>query len=226
MKYLILLLYIALYHWVGNEFYEGVQIAFLGGIVKAIGAGKEQKLMQGKADALNPIRPIYDIPQEMKDVVSNSYNMAQGDMAGYGRAIGQAQGTTANQLGNLKNFASGGAGILQNLALAGQAERGQMGNINTANQQFKQQSAGSLNQALQAMAGYQDQAFQYNESEPYMQQEADKRAFESAATDARNAKRDAWGEVINGVVNTGLSVATGGIGGAAGGIFGKMFGKK
>jgi len=225
MKYVILILYIALYHWIGNEFYEGLQVAFLGGIVRAIGAGKEAKRLQGKADALNPVRPVYDIPQEMRDVVSNSYNLAQGDMAGYGRAIGQAQGTTANQLGNLKNFAGGGASILQNLALAGESERRNIGNINVTNQQVQDQNQSSLNRALQTMAGYQDQAFQFNRADPFFQEEADRRSYEEAAINARNAKREGWSSFADGIINTGLAIGTAGMS-SGGSIFGKLFGKK
>jgi hypothetical protein len=225
MKYLILVLYIALFHWIGNEFYEGIQIAFLGGIIKAIGTGKEAKRLQGKADALNPVRPTYEIPQEMRQVVENSYNQAQGDMAGYGRAIDNARGTTANTLGNIKNFAGGGASILGNLALAGESERRNINNINVNNQQFKDQNNRSLNSALQSMAGYQDQAFQFNSAEPYMQDMTDKRAYEGAAIDARNAKRDAWSSVVDGVINTGVAIGTAGMSGG-GSIFGKLFGKK
>ena len=224
MKYLILILYIALFHWIGNEFYE-IHVAFLGGIIRAVGAGKEAKRLQSKADALNPVRPVYEIPQEMRDVVSNSYNLAQGDMAGYGRAVGQAQGQTANQLATSRNFATGGASLLQNLALAGESERRNLNNLNVTNQQVQQQNVGGLNRALQTMAGYQDQAFQFNEADPFFQEEADKRAFQEAAINQRNAKRDAWGSFADGIINTGLAIGTAGMS-SGGSIFGKLFGKK
>lgn len=224
MKYLILILYIALFHWVGNEFYEGLHVAFLGGIIKAVGAGKEAKRLQGRADALKPVRPVYEIPQEMRQVVENSYNQAQGDSAGYNRAVGNAQEQTANTLGTIKNIGGGGASILQNLALAGESERRNVNDINVNNQQVKDQNNRSLSSALQSMAGYQDQAFQFNEADPFFQMDADKRAFEEAAVNAKNAKRDAWGSVIDGFINTGVEVGTAAMTGGTS-LFGKLFSK-
>lgn len=225
MKYLVLVFYIVLFHWIGAEFYDGIQIAFLGGIIRAIGAGKEAKRLQKKADSLNPVRPTYEIPNEINQIVENTSNMAEGDMAGYGRSIGQIQGSTANQLSTAKNFATGGSSLLQNLALAGESERKNLNNLNTTNQQFKQSNMNSLNRALSQMAGYQDQAFQFNEADPYFQQEADKRAYEEASINQRNAKRDAWGSVADGVINTGLAIGTAGASQGMS-IFQKLFGKK
>ncbi len=197
----------------------------LGGVVRAIGAGKEAKRLQQSADALNPVRPTYEIPEEDKRMLESSMNMASGDMAGYGRAMGQIQGSTANQLAQARNFADSGSSLLQNLALAGEGQRSAMADLNAQNQQFNQSNINMLQQALMKMAGYQDQQFQFNEIEPYMQEEADKRAFTEAAIAAKQAKRDAWGSVLDGVINTGLAVGTAGIGGGQT-LFGKLFGKK
>tara|TARA_R110000772_G_scaffold257495_2_gene374365 strand:- start:468 stop:1160 length:693 start_codon:yes stop_codon:yes gene_type:complete len=226
MRYIILILYIALFHWLGNEFSEpGVHIAFLGGIIRAVGAGKEAKRLQKKADGMNPVRPEYQIPQEIQALLDNSYNQAQGDVAGYGRAIGQAQGNTANTLGNARNFADSGSSLLQNLAMAGESERRNVNDINMNNQQFKQGANAQLNNSLQTKAGFEDQAFQFNEADPYFQAEQDKRAYQEAAMNQKNASRDAWGSFADGIINTGLSIGTAGMAGG-GSLFGNLFGKK
>lgn len=197
----------------------------LGGIVRAVGAGKEAKRLQQAADALNPVRPTYQIPEEVRRMLESAQTMAGGDMAGYGRSMGQIQGSTANQLAQARNYADSGTSMLQNLALAGEGERSAMANLNMQNAQFKQSGANALQQALMQMAGFQDQQFQFNEVEPYMQQEADKRAFTEAAAAQKQAKRDAWGSVIDGAINTGLAIGTAGMGGGQT-LFGKLFGGK
>jgi hypothetical protein len=197
----------------------------LGGIVRAVGAGKEAKRLQQAADALNPVRPTYQIPEEVRRMLESAQGMAQGDMAGYGRAMGQIQGSTANQLAQARNYADSGTSMLQNLALAGEGQRSAMADLNMQNAQFKQSGANALQQALMQMAGFQDQAFQFNEAEPFAQMEADKRAFTEAANAQRMAKNEAWSSVIDGAINTGLAIGTAGLGGGET-LFGKLFGGK
>lgn len=197
----------------------------LGGIIRAAGASKEAKRLQRMADAINPVRPTYEIPQEVQRMLESAYTQAQGDMAGYGRATGQIQGATANQLAQARNYADSGTSMLQNLALAGESERSAMNNLNMQNQQFRQGNVNALQNALMQMSGFQQEKFQFNEVEPYMQQEADKRAFQESALAQRQASRDAWASVADGVVNTALTVGTAGIGGGNT-LFGKLFGGK
>ncbi len=197
----------------------------LGGIIRAIGANKEAKRLQKQADALNPVRPEYEIPQEIRDMIEASYNQAQGDMAGYGRMINQAQGTTANTLANARNFAGSGTDLLQNLALAGESERGNMLDVNMANQGFKQGAQGGLMRALGVGAEFKDQEFQFNEADPYFQQEADKRAFQEAAYNQKNASREGWASLVDGIINTGVSIATAPMTGGTS-LFGKIFSQK
>jgi hypothetical protein len=197
----------------------------IGGFIRAIGAGKEAKRLQQQADALNPVRPTYQIPEEIQKMLESAYTQAQGDMPGYGRTIGQIQGATANQLAQARNYADSGTSMLQNLALAGEGQRNAMLDLNMQNAQFRGSNVNALQQALMNMAGFQQEKFQFNEVEPYMQQEADKRAFQEAAQNQRMAKRDAWASFADGIVNTGLAIGTAGVGGGQT-LFGKLFGGK
>jgi hypothetical protein len=225
MKYLILVCYILFFAWLGQELSDGVyEIAFLGGIIRASGANRMYKDLQGRADAINPVRPEYQIPQEVMDYLSNAMNMAGGDMAGYGRMMNRASGTTANTLGQARNFADSGTSLLQSLSMADASQRRQQGDIDMQNLQFRQGNMNSLQGALMNVAGFRDQAFDFNENQPYIQQEMDKRAFEGAALDARNARTDAWGSLVDGVVNTGLTVMGAPMGAGGGSLFGKLFG--
>lgn len=225
MKYLILVCYILFFAWLGQELSDGMyEIAFLGGIIRGIGANQMYKDMQGRADSINPVRPEYQIPQEVRQYLESAMNMAQGDMAGYGRQMNRASGTTANTLGQARNFADSGTSLLQSLGMAGESQRRQMGDIDMQNLQFRQGNMNSLQNALLTTAGYQDTAFDFNENQPYIQQEMDKRAFEGAAIDAKNARTDAWGSFADGIVNTGLTLMGAPMGAGGGSMFGKLFG--
>jgi len=225
MKYLILVCYIVFFTWLGQELSDGAyQIAFIGGIIRASGANKLARQMQGRADAITPERPEYQIPQEVMDYLSNAMNMAQGDMPGYGRMMNRASGTTANTLGQARNFADSGTSLLQSLGMAGESERRQMGNIDMQNAQFRQGNMNSLQSALMNVAGFRDQAFDFNQVQPYIQEEMDKRAFERAAIDQRMARNDAWASFADGIVNTGLAVMGAPMGADGQSMFGNLFG--
>lgn len=225
MKYLILVCYILFFAWLGQELSDGMyEIAFLGGIIRAAGANRMYRDLQGRADAINPVRPEYQIPQEVMDYLNNAMNMAGGDMAGYGRMMNRASGTTANTLSQARNLADSGTSLLQSLGMAGESQRRQEGNIDMQNLQFRQGAMNNLQSALMNVAGFRDQAFDFNENQPYIQQEMDKRAFESAAIDARNARTDAWGAFGDGIVNTGLTLLGAPMGASGQSLFGKLFG--
>jgi hypothetical protein len=224
MKYVLLICYIVFFTWLGEELSDGLyQVAFIGGIVRGISANQMYKDLQGKAGALNPIRPEYQIPQEVQDYLANAMNMAQGDMAGYGRMMNTAQGTTANTLSQARNFADSGTSLLQSLTMADASGRRQMGDIDMKNQQFKQGAMNNLQSALLNMGQFQDKAFDFNQVQPYLQEEADKRAFEQAAMEQRAARNDAWASFADGIVNTAVAVGTAPMGAGGGSLFGKVF---
>lgn len=226
MRYLTYILYIAIFILMSQYSVEGMQVAFIGGIIRGIGAGKMARDLERKARGIDAVRPEYDIPQEVQDYLTGATNMAQGDMPGYGRAINQAYGATANTLGQARNFADSGTGLLQSLSMAGESQRRNIGDINTQNLGFRANQFNSMQQALMDMAGYQDQAFEYNENQPYLQAEADKRAYQQAALGQRQAATEGWASTADSIVNLAATAATGGMGGAAGGggMFANLFG--
>ena len=196
----------------------------IGGIIRGITASKQAKNLQKKADALNPVRPEYEIPQEVRTYLENAYNMAQGDMPGYGRMMDQAQGTTANQVATGQNFADSGSNMLQFLSQTGANERRNVGDINMKNAGFKQGNMNVMNQALMTMGDYQDQKFDVNKMQPYLQEEFDKRNYQEQAINQRMAAADGWGSFADGVVNTGLAVMGAPMGAGGQSMFGKIFG--
>ena len=202
------------------------EVAFFGSLIQAIGSGKEAKKLQAKANAINPVRPDYEIQQEAKDYLANAQNMAQGDVPGYGRSINQNQGATANAVGQAKQFADSGASLLSTLGIVTEGERNNMNDINVQNQGFKVGQMNNFNSALMNMSGLKDQQFNLNEYQPWQQEEFDKRNFEQAAIKQRNDTRDAWSAFGDGIVNTGLSIFGAPMGAGGGSLFGKVFGGK
>ena len=219
MRYLLIIFYVLFFIYAPESSYE---TAFFGSLIAGIGASRDARRLQRQADALNPVRPEYEIPQEMRDVVSQSQALAQADMPGIGRMINQAQGTTANQLSQARNFADSGTSLLQSLGIASESERRNMGDINMQNQQFRASNVNNFNRALMEMAGFRDQAFQFNEADPYFQQESDKRQFQAAAQAQRQAAREGWAAFGDGLVNTALTVGLAPMT-AGGSMFSKIF---
>ena len=201
------------------------EVAFFGSLVQAIGSGKEAKRLQAQADAINPVRPDYQIQQEAKDYLDNTKNMAKADMPGYGRMVNQAKGTTANTLDQATQFADSGSSLLSTLGIVTEGERSNLNDINMQNQGFRVGQMNNFNRALMEMSGLKDQQFYLNEYQPWQQEEFDKRNFQQAALNQRNATRDAWGAFGDGIFNTALSVGMAPMTGG-GSLFGSLFGKK
>lgn len=226
MKYLLLIGYIVFFGMLPDLIGCDYDIAFLGSLISAIGTSKDAKKLQRRADALNPVRPDYDIPPEVRMYLENAQNMAQGDAPGYSRAVDQAYGTTASAVDASRNIGSGSA-MLQAIAQGGVNQQRNLNDINQQNQQFKQSNFGSFQNALMDMAGYQDQAYDINEMQPYLQEESDKRQFEQAAWQQKQASRDAWGAFGDGLVNVGMTALGAPTGVTGQSTFSKLFqGKK
>lgn len=222
MKYLLLFGYIVLFGTLPELIGYDYDVAFLGSLISAIGAGKDAKRMQRRADALNPIRPEYDIPAEVRMYLENAQNMAQGDAPGYARALDQAYATTAGTVDASRNVGSGSA-LLQSVAQGGVNQQRNINDINLQNQQFRQSQFGSFQDALMKMAGYQDQAFDINEMQPYLQEESDKRQYQQAAWEQKQAARDSWAAFGDGLIGT-ATAALGAPTGASGqSMFAKLF---
>lgn len=222
MKYLASITYVLLFvYWPDNPEFH---LAFIGGIIRATGANKMAKRLQRQADAINPVRPEYQIPQEVQDYLNNAINAEGGDMPGYGRMLDQAYGNTATTLNTARNFAGSGNDLLQTLAGTSVNERRNVNDINMQNLGFRANNRNALNEALLRMGGYQDQAFDYNENQPYIQEEADKRAYTEAAINQKTAANEGWASLVDGVVNTAVAIGTAGTGSGGASMFSKLFG--
>lgn len=224
MNYLILIAYIVAFGSLGEWMEYEMHVAFIGSIIRASGAGKRYKELQGKADALNPVRPTYNIPGQVQTAQDTAQAMAQADSPGYGRQLSEAEGAGTRFVGQASNMADSGAGLLQAASQADLNTRRNVGDINVQNQNFRANQMSEFRRALMQGAQYEDQKFDVNQMQPYLQKESDKRMFEQAAMEAKAARNDAWAGVADGVFNTALAIGGAPIGASGGSFFGKLFG--
>lgn len=226
MRYLILILYIVLFDYIQDLCGYEVNIAIIGGIIRGVGASRDAKKLQKRADALNPVRPEYQTPEEAERMLEVAYNQAQGDMPGMGRATNEAQGATANFLNRARGVAGTGTGLLQAVSQADVNERRQVNDLNVQNQGFKASNMGRFQDALMRMTDQRNLEFDTNEMQPYLQEESDKRQFQEAAWNQKQAAREGWSSFFDGLIDVGVTALSAPMGTSGQSKFGQMFSKK
>lgn len=165
----------------------GAGISAIGQIGK-LGLGIAQMI---RSSRMKPQRPTYDIPQEIYDQLALRQSTLNARMPGAQQA--EANIARSAQSG-LYNIAQGGGGAASFLANASMAQA----NSNRAFQDLAVQEAadrynriGGLENAQGIMAGYRDQAFEYNKNQPYQDAVATKSALmQGGLTNAYNATQD------------------------------------
>jgi hypothetical protein len=198
----------------------------IGGAIRGIGASRDAKRLQRKADALNPIRPELTRPEEFNRYLESAQAATTGDMPGFGRAINQAYGTTANTMDMARSAADSGTGLLQAVAQGDTNQRRQVNNINDQNLGFRQGNMGAFQQALLKMGDQSITEFDVNEFQPYLQQESDKRQFQEMAIGQRQAAREGWASMFDGMTDVAMAALGAPTGASGQSTFAKMFGGK
>jgi hypothetical protein len=202
MNYIVLFLYIVVFHFIGENIGYESNIAFLGSLVRTFGAKKEYKDLKARADSLNPVRPLYTIPEEVNTLRESAESMTQGDSPGYGRMKSEAEGAGTRFVGQARNFADSGSSMLQAASQGDLNTRRNVGDINVQNQSFRANQMSNFQRALMQQAGYKDQAFNVNQMQPYLQEESDKRMFEQAALQQRQGTTEALASLGDGMMET------------------------
>jgi hypothetical protein len=224
MRYLLLITYIIgfalLNTWLDYEY----SAAIIGSAIRGIGATRDARKLQRKADALNPIRPELQRPEEYKRYLESAQAGTTGDMPGFGRAINQAYGTTANTVDMARSAADSGTGLLQAIAQGDTNQRRQTGDINVQNQGFRQQNMGAFQQALMNMGDQSITEFDVNQMQPYLQEESDKRQFQQAAMEQKQAGREGWASFFDGVTDVAMTALGAPVGTSGQSTFAKLFG--
>jgi hypothetical protein len=146
--------------------------------IKGISAWNQNR----KANKMQANRQTYQIPQE----IANNQAMYKG-LANSSRLPGQSN--LENQIGansaNGINAAMQGAGssadVLASIGNTQNNTNGALNNLAVEGAQNQNMNRDKLAQANNTMADYKNQAFDYNQNEPYQQQYARKMALKTAA---------------------------------------------
>lgn len=151
--------------------------AALGGFntLYKLGSGIVQSIKGGR---IKPQRPTYQIPSE----ITANQKMAQ-DLANTSRLPGQSiaegniRASSANALSNVKNTSSNVNDVLAAASNINANQNSAMNNLAMEGAGFQMANKDRLSAANQAMAQYKDQAFNYNQNEPYLMQQQRKNAL-------------------------------------------------
>lgn len=151
----------------------GTGISLAGNLFKT-GLGLAQMI---KGMGMKPIRPVYNIPEEVNQSLALNQANLNARSAGAARAEANISRNQSNALANIRQGANSGSQLLSSAALA-------QANSNNAYNQLAAQEAedyqrrlANLNNSQTQMAAYRDKAFQLNEYEPYQDAAATKSAL-------------------------------------------------
>ncbi len=160
----------------------GLGEGILGGIQSLYGIYQQHK---GNQMAAQNQRPNYEIPDEIKQNLSQAQNMAL-----EGLPAEQKQQYLQN-IQRSQNFGLGAQsdrkGGLAGLGSIVQSGNDASMNLLSADAQARRQNQGALMNARTAMAGYKDKAFEFNKANPFYEKAAAARAMQGAG------QQNIWG---------------------------------
>jgi hypothetical protein len=140
-------------------------------------------LFQGLSNLFAPKaeRPVQEVPESMRQATANAERLASmNQMPGYANTVGQLDTATGSALNTLKESQGGNADLSQSVAdLVGKKNEALIG-LGTQNANFKVGTNQALQAQLNAQAGAEQAAFDYNEKDLYDSEAA----AESAMTQA------------------------------------------
>ncbi len=126
--------------------------------------------IKGSQMARNTQRPEYNIPSAATAYLQNAQAMAQNQrLPGQSAIEGQIQGATASGIRNATEAGNNPASIMATIAALNSNQNNAIVNVGTEAAQMQQQNQRNLGQAQQYMAGQEQQAFDYNQNQPYQQ---------------------------------------------------------
>lgn len=147
---------------------------------QAAGAGLQGVLGVGQligGALMNPERPTYQIPDEIKNMLALRQMNLGGRMAGATQAQANIMQSQANTVGAYQGTLRNPNAILAGVSAAqGQTNRA-FGNLGAMEAQDYQRRLAGLEGAQRSMAQYRDKAFDINEMQPYVDEARTKAAL-------------------------------------------------
>ncbi len=201
----------------------GAGLALAGGGVALVGAARKGIVgmkQKKEAEAMNPIRPEYEIPEAQQQQLALYKGLSnQSRMPGQTQMEDQINASTSTGLAAMQGAAGSAQDILAGASnMAGNQNR-QLAGLGIESSRQRRQAEGLYGQSLGQMAQYQDQAFNLNEMVPFMNEVEKKEAL--MASGMANIDT-AWQGTSDSLL--GLSGIVTGLGGQGGGMGGNMAG--
>jgi hypothetical protein len=151
----------------------GAGMDFVGQLGK-LGLGFAQLAVGSR---MNPQRPTYNIPREVKEQLALNQANLNARMAGATQAERNIAQQASNMVGTARRGSTSSSQLLSMASASqGQANRGFTG-LATAEAQDRQRRLSNLNQSQAMMAGYRDKAWKLNEFDPYQDEARTKAAL-------------------------------------------------
>lgn len=186
----------------------GAGISLAGGIGSTIQSYNLSKKQQEEADSLNPVRPEYSIPDEIKTQKNLYQGLAnQAQLPGQKLISDDINQSASNALNTVKSASGSSADALAAASGIAGKQSGQYRDLAVAGAQQQRQAQQLYGQSLGTMAEYQDKKFNLNEMIPFMNEVEKKEALTAAA---QGNKQAMW----QGISSTGdsvTSIASGGL---------------
>lgn len=140
-----------------------------------------------EADSINPIRKKYRIPSEITSNVRMAENLAASQrLPGQGVAENRIRENSANALDAIMKSATSGGDILNAASGINRNQNNAFNDLNVQAAEMQMANKDRLSHANQVMAGYRDQAFDYNVNQPYLMDLARKQALQQAGAENMN----------------------------------------
>lgn len=224
---------------------EGVNLAFVGGLIRGFSAKKQEKKLKKKrtsfADRLSDLkakRPKLNIDNSGYKGVVDDIDLERqvnsgARLAGEEFAKDAIRKSSSNAVSLAKRTSNSGSN-LQNLAAEIQAnENNALGkleaNISSQRESNDRAIAGRLDTAKRNLNDFDADAFlnefEFNEAQPFLRAFNDERDLEQQILDAGAAKREAFASSADAAIEMAVQAATAGIG-VPGGFGGLVSGKK
>lgn len=158
----------------------GIGLGLISGALGAVGSlfktglGIAQMIRGGR---MKPVRPTYNRPEEIDQMLALRQATLNGRGAGAVRAEQNIAQSAAAGLNNMKQGAGSSASLMANAALGQANTNRQLNNLAAQEEMQYQQRLGGLEAAQQNMAQFKDKEFQINEMQPYQDAVATKSAL-------------------------------------------------
>lgn len=156
----------------------GAGVAIAGGVSQGLQARRQRK----EAEAINPVRPVYEIPGEAKSSLGVSRGIAnQAKLPGQALMEDKLSGAASSSLGTMRSASRSATDILTGAGNIHASQTKSLNDMAIAAAERRRQGEMAYGDSLSQMAMYRDKEFEMNQMVPYMNEYEKKEALLGAA---------------------------------------------